>query len=1039
MKNKSIRIRTTPGVDKNIFVELKQDFDFLEILSLKISQDDLYTSFCANYGVVVGRVIANNGFGVPNAKVSIFIPITDEDERNDLIKTLYPYKTPISKDENGYRYNLFLKDETCNIVTPIGTFPSKEEVLNNDIQLEIFEKYYKFTTKTNGAGDYIMFGIPTGEQIVHMDVDFSDIGALSLKPYDLIEQGYGEEMFDGRNKFKASTNLDVLPQVKTQNKGINVVPFWGDKDLCEYGITRVDFDTGIDLAPSAVFIGSIFTDIGKNSLDKRCNPKNDMGRQCELRTGQGVIDILRVIYEDGDPDRPQRIEEFTPQRGRVTIDEDGTFVTPLPMYYGRVVTDEFGNVVSSLDPSKGIPTKGKYRFKLKFSEAPIVKDRATASLIVPSVDRSKGGTYGTEQQRWTTGSVEDIYNNPGTGGYGNQIFGIQSPSPYNSLMLSDLDLDFHTFEWKQVYTLSQFIKKYKKGGSRFSFVGLKSIDECGENNSFPFTTAVKKSSFQLGLFKIIIDLIYSFWYFLILMKNIKFCAYFRLGLGSKCREILSFRPFGFIPPNNPVVLSEGSVCEATLDPDCGDKECACNAPDVLDVDGTGCCCPDSNGDCDCTNDFCFTFTVIPPTQANCPTLVNLEQWACCAKYELARALNAIQFSFFDAWLNGSAYLFQFKIKERIKGDGSIKQKFCGPGSDNTGGNNYSAICSAYFNPAGKCPEDRCTVGQCLILGPSDDTDDRNYVGGTNQVTYPLSTPGLPNGANDSGEFLYCNWISGTRIISLGRMEMCGDALIDIEKCIAQQNIGLECNINDLILGDGNNPINVATNTQPFYTGPQSQYIIPFDNYYNSPSYNAPQVIKVGTGGETGFDRQEQNKSLPETSFEDPGVVVKHYLTTIGCDYNKLFLSSSDLGGAACHEKELVEDAERLVRQVSKVHNEVVTVPPLINNPPSGPQDFDDDSPPVWDVMGYAPIYDPGPPAAIPGPFAVDPLLYARYHPNQDDFTFTIGGVGAYTPENSAYNAWSHIDNKTNMPYFYFGLKPGKTAIDKFRELYVADI
>ena len=81
MSNQSIRIRTTPGSSKNIRFKLDQDFDFLEILSLKISQEDLYQPFCANYGVVVGRVIANKGFGLPNAKVSIFIPITNEDQK----------------------------------------------------------------------------------------------------------------------------------------------------------------------------------------------------------------------------------------------------------------------------------------------------------------------------------------------------------------------------------------------------------------------------------------------------------------------------------------------------------------------------------------------------------------------------------------------------------------------------------------------------------------------------------------------------------------------------------------------------------------------------------------------------------------------------------------------------------------------------------------------------------------------------------------------------------------------------------------------
>ena len=112
MTNESIRLRTVPGLSKNIRFKLEQDFDFLEVLSIKISQEDLYQTFCANYGVVVGRVIANKGFGVPNAKVSIFIPITSEDEKNVLIKNFYPYKKPTDKDSEGLRYNLLISNFT---------------------------------------------------------------------------------------------------------------------------------------------------------------------------------------------------------------------------------------------------------------------------------------------------------------------------------------------------------------------------------------------------------------------------------------------------------------------------------------------------------------------------------------------------------------------------------------------------------------------------------------------------------------------------------------------------------------------------------------------------------------------------------------------------------------------------------------------------------------------------------------------------------------------------------------------------------------
>ena len=76
--NKTYRIRTDIGdklkvdyitLDTNIL----QDYDTFDILSLKIDSVDTYKLHNANYGVVVGRVLANNGFGIPNAKISIFI------------------------------------------------------------------------------------------------------------------------------------------------------------------------------------------------------------------------------------------------------------------------------------------------------------------------------------------------------------------------------------------------------------------------------------------------------------------------------------------------------------------------------------------------------------------------------------------------------------------------------------------------------------------------------------------------------------------------------------------------------------------------------------------------------------------------------------------------------------------------------------------------------------------------------------------------------------------------------------------------------
>ena len=36
---------------------------------------------------------------------------------------------------------------------------------------QVFEKYYKYTTKTNDSGDFMLFGVPTGNQTVFVDID----------------------------------------------------------------------------------------------------------------------------------------------------------------------------------------------------------------------------------------------------------------------------------------------------------------------------------------------------------------------------------------------------------------------------------------------------------------------------------------------------------------------------------------------------------------------------------------------------------------------------------------------------------------------------------------------------------------------------------------------------------------------------------------------------------------------------------------------------------------------------------------------------
>jgi len=301
----SYRIRTELGINKTINVQLDQEFEFLEILSLKIQQSDVYTRSCSDYGVLVGRVTANNGLGIPNARVSVFIPVTAVDESNPLISSIYPYKSPKDKNEDGYRYNLLPYEKSYSKHAATGTLPTRSDALTGATAVEIYDTYYRYTAKTNESGDYMIMGVPLGEQTIVMDVDLSDIGEFSLTPQDLIRMGLASESQVAGSKFRASTDLNSLPQIINLSKNIDVSPLWGDPTTCQIAVNRLDFDlrddANVDIQPTSVFMGSMFSSPDNLRVKYNGFPKDNMGNLCGLTTSPGQILALRqTIQQDSD-------------------------------------------------------------------------------------------------------------------------------------------------------------------------------------------------------------------------------------------------------------------------------------------------------------------------------------------------------------------------------------------------------------------------------------------------------------------------------------------------------------------------------------------------------------------------------------------------------------------------------------------------------------------------------------------------------------------------------------------------------------------
>lgn len=554
----SYRIKTELGINKSINVQLDQEFEFLEILSLKIQQTDIYTRSCADYGVLVGRVTANNGFGLPNARVSIFIPIEQVDESNPIITSIYPYKSPSDKNNDGYRYNLLPYTPSYSKHAATGTLPTKSDVLTGSTAVEIYDKYYKFTTKTNDSGDYMIMGVPLGGQNIVMDVDLSDIGEFSLTPQDLIRTGLATEAQVAGNRFRTSNDLNSLPQIINLTKSAEISPLWGDPEICDISINRLDFDlrddANVDIQPTAVFMGSMFSSPNKFRIRRRCKPKDNLGNLCGLTSGPGqILAIRQTIQQDEDGNPVLEVYELE-QAGNV-IDGDGTWLTELPMNLDYVVTNEFGERVLSNDSTIGIPTKSKYRFKVKWSQAnDLTMQTRRPSYLVPNVKEygwKNPGTDPTNTDDQTRKNLQEssYYFGLAWTGYTNGFTGSEQIDRLNEII--DCEDTFYEFQFNRVYTISSLIDQYKKGG-RGRFIGIKEIDDdsCDSTiNKFPVNDGFKNFDLLYFLFSIIFTVIQFVGSVLLVIAHLLLFIY-TIVIEALCFlcgiKILRLRPFAFI-------------------------------------------------------------------------------------------------------------------------------------------------------------------------------------------------------------------------------------------------------------------------------------------------------------------------------------------------------------------------------------------------------------------------------------------------------------------------------------------------------------
>lgn len=615
------RIRTKLGETEpiNIPVKLMQEYNSFEILSLKINTNDTYRSYTSTEGIVVGRVsTANNGLGIPNVRVSIFVAkgtYTQSDEE----AVLYPFSAPTDTDGDRVRYNLLPSDSDVDCYQVIGTLPTKRKILDNETVCEVFDKFYKYTTVTNEAGDFMLSNIPVGKQRIHIDADLSDIGPfLSQKPYDMIENlGFEKNRFESTRQFKTSKDLDSLAQVITQNKSVYVYPYWGDstENSAEMKITRTDLSLNYEFKTGAIFIGSVITDKQSNSIRQNCTATENAGKMSDMVTGPGRIEMIRKTIDN-------KVEQYR-IKGDELINDNGVWCYTIPMNLDYVRTDEFGNIVPTDDPNKGVPTRARVRFRITLNEMESDEDaHKRCSYLVPNNPKSD--------------DIKFLQENTADYSFGSDTW----------------NESFVDLFWNKVYTVKNYVPRIQKTvrATNRKHTGVKMVNHFGDNNPFPYNSMSIKLSFLYRLICVIVHIFIN----LISLLNIiistigaPFCWLAKLKIGP-------WRPFGkvldWIPPCIPLSseFCDDGINKNVTYPGCGKifgcvwtnktkPECDKQQHEISKNGGEAAVC---------TNSDTELFT--------------------CVENQLAQQNEATSFNFGNDWINGCLYMPLWYRKIRPK-------------------------------------------------------------------------------------------------------------------------------------------------------------------------------------------------------------------------------------------------------------------------------------------------------------------------------------------------------------------------------------
>lgn len=367
-------------------------------------------------GVVMGKLealqkvedIYGNRIRIPlrNVPVGIFNP-SDK----------FPSTT--SRDENGDRIVLNLKeasekDEYFNE----ESFDTDNRFLRSASNLTKIPEHYKFITKTNDNGEFIIHNAPTGTQNLIFEVDLLKQGltkdevALNFFPYPSSEQ----------------VQVDNVPHYFFRQIPVTVVPSWGD---AQSGYTELNVTANLDLRKWATyFIPPVAIDDqtleetrAGGALENLNIDIRDMSKEDFPVTNIQMVEVHDILQRETDQYLSWQ-QEFSQNKERSKFFETDYFAIKLPANIydpNKNKTDRNGKEINS---EKGAWFCG-YQLKMNLAESSNVF-RATGfeSFWVD------GGLVGRDHFRLNRGN--DDLSSGNTNTEGSQVGNFPYEQPWTS-------------------------------------------------------------------------------------------------------------------------------------------------------------------------------------------------------------------------------------------------------------------------------------------------------------------------------------------------------------------------------------------------------------------------------------------------------------------------------------------------------------------------------------------------------------------------------------------------------------------------------